>query len=181
MDLSRIYKNKAYLALAIIVPLLLLIGSYMSRSIRMVSLFLLFILISGGFSYFQGMLQIPIDFSPTLFLSIIISIEYGIFYPLLFIPFAGILPGILAGSELGIGAFMFMGSFVLAGIAAKLLIGTFSLVVVGIIAVAINLALGWFINSAQGSPEGFLFSVINALMTVFYFYTFGPMIISLVG
>jgi hypothetical protein len=181
MDLKRLYQNKAYLVLAIGLPLLLLLGSYMSRSFRMVSIFLLFIAICGGFSYIQGMLHLPIDFSPTFFLSIMISIEYGIFYPLLFIPFAGILPSILAGGQVGAGAFLFLGAWMISGIAAKLLLPTVGLLFAGIIAALINLALGWFINSVQGQPVGFFFSVINALMTVFYFYTFGPMIISLIG
>jgi hypothetical protein len=181
VDFKRIFRNRKYFVLAVVMPIALIIGSFLSMEIRLLSLFLFFIIICGAFSYFQATFRMPIDFSPTFFFSIIISIQYGIFYPLLFIPFAGILPSILAGGELGIGAFMFMGSFIIAGIAAKLLIGSVGLVAAGIIAAAINLTLGWFINSIQGNPGGFFFSVINALMTAFYLITFGAMIVSFIG
>jgi hypothetical protein len=181
MDFKRIFDSKLRLAIAIAAALLLIIGSFLSMEVRMVGIFLIFILICGAFSYFQGQFHIPIDLSPTFFFSIIISIRYGIFYPILFIPFAGFIPAMLAGGEIGIGAFMFMGSFVLVGIVAKLLIGSLGLITVGIIAAVLNLALGWFINSLQGSPGGFFFSVINALITVFYFISFGAAVMSIIG
>lgn len=180
MDLKRIFENKKYLAAAIIILLLLLIGSLLSMEIKLISFFLIFILICGAFSYTQAMVQVPIDFSPTFFFTIIIATRYGPLYALLFIPLAGWFPALLSGGQWGPAAIFFMSSWVLLGFLANVFIG-YGIIAVGIVAAILNLLIGWFINSFMGSEGGFYFSIINAVMSIFYFIMFGTIVYNLLA
>jgi hypothetical protein len=178
--IKHFFHRKKCLAILGGAGVILLIGSMLSKGFMMVSIFVLFAAICAVISFYQANLRSPIDLSPTFFFSIMVSIHYGVFYPLLFIPVASWIPALLAGGELGIAAIFYMGSWILSGFLAKIFIA-YGIIYVGIGAVIINIIISFFVSKSLGDEGGFFWGLINGAITVFYFSSLGPLLFRILG
>jgi hypothetical protein len=173
MTLKSFFRKKRNILTVAVMAGIILLASVRSKGFLMVGLFVLFAALCAVISYYQANLRSPVDLSPTFFFVIILATKYGVFYPLFFIPVATLIPALLAGGEVGIGSLLFMCSFVIIGFLSNIFIG-YGIVAVGIGAVIANLVASWFINRIMGWSFGFIFSIFNAAITLFYFVSFGP-------
>ncbi|MBI2547117.1 MAG: hypothetical protein HYW23_01585 [Candidatus Aenigmarchaeota archaeon] len=158
--------------------LVLLLAFIFYKAFPSITVFLIMALISGVISYFISLARFPIDISPTFLFMIILALKYGFGYSAAFIVITSTLPALIAGGELGLSTFLFMGMFLILGLASTLISG-YSVVAIGIGATVLNLIAAWFINLSEDNPGGFIFSIIHAAITVFYFVTLGPYLIAI--
>ncbi len=170
-------KSRKLLVAVFVAAIAVLLILLAPRGVVKLFLFLLFAAVSAVISYVQASVRSPVDLSPTFFLAIIISVDYGLIYSILFIPISSIIPAMMARGEVGLSSFLFMLSFIFLGFASKFFI-SFGIVNVGIAAALANLAVGWFVVGIHDNRSHFVFSVANAAVSIFYFVVLGNFLFS---
>ncbi|MCX8178454.1 MAG: hypothetical protein N3D75_01335 [Candidatus Aenigmarchaeota archaeon] len=133
--------------------------------------FVISIIICAIISYFQATFKMPFDISPTFFLMIIISIKYGFPQSIIFVIISSIIPAIIAGGEVGLPSFLFLGSFAFQSFLSNII--NLDIIYLGIILSTLNLTLGYFINKIVGWEGGFVNSLVNYFANIIYFLQFG--------
>ncbi|MBI2543460.1 MAG: hypothetical protein HYW24_04725 [Candidatus Aenigmarchaeota archaeon] len=144
-----------------------------------VTVLIVFTLIAGTIQYFLALSKSPVDINPTFFFMILLAVKYGWAYSAVFVFLATVIPVMIAGGELGIYAFIFMGSFLTLAFLSTLFSG-YSIVLIGIATVLINLFVAFWINISTDNPGGFVYSIIHASITIFYFVAVGEFLVNLI-
>jgi len=134
-------------------------------------------LLTGIIVFVNYFLQVPVDFSPVFFLSIIITSTLGFGYTFLFVILAGLLPGIFSGDfKPSILVYFFANIFVnLISIPLN-----FSLLTEGII---LSFLYGFLVTVTSGIIEsdfgqGLFVNLVSFGINIFYFWKLGEILAS---
>lgn len=180
MKMSAILlKHKIPLTIAAVV-LIFFASFFGAKGLFKPLLYIVFTIVSGAIVFILSYARSPIDISPVFFLMMIISLKYGFFYAVLFVIIASLVPDLFAGGEVTPGTFLFMGSFIILAFLARMFSG-YGIVPLGIGLTLINLVVAFFVQFAEDNPGGFIFSIVHAGVTIFYFVALGGFLMNLVG
>ncbi len=169
----KLSRNKLLIVIGIFS--LLVLSSFFIDSVLKVSLYITFTVISSVITYILGKARSPIDIAPTFFFMIIISLQYGFWYAVLFIVFVSTVPTVLGEGDITLGTFLFMGAFMFFAFLAKSF-DQVSIMPLGIGLTFANLAFGGLVQFLDNEPGAFFYSIIHTAVTIMYFVTMGKLL-----
>ncbi len=180
MGVAEAFKNQWTLIALGVIGILFLTSTFLINGTVKIALYLVFTIVSCVFTYVLSVNRSPIDISPIFFLMVLISVEYGFFYAVLFVITTTFLPVFFGGGDLEPGTFLFLGSFILICFLAQMFSGT-AILTLGIGLMALNLVFAFFFQFMGENPGGFIYSLIHAVITIFYFAVLGEFLIKIIN
>lgn len=169
--LQRLGENKSKILVGIISVLALtLFGAPVG--LGRIFLFIILLAITAIISYYIGLFRSPIDASPTFFLMIPITWEYGFFYAVIFVIFGNLVPTIISGAEVGADALLFTSAFIFISLISGLF-ENLGIVLAGLLLTVLLVVIGFFINKSIQDEQGMILTLAHAGISAVYFVILG--------
>ena len=173
MKKNNPYKKYAIIGTATIVTLAMIL--LFSKII----IYLVICAFTAFLVYIRYSLQLPFKIEPYLFLSVIISLSYGIWFTVFFVAVSMLIPKIIGGGEVDATTILYLISFVFMNMACILLqsIGIKILgVVISIVDFVIITALG-----AAMRPDKIISGMLIVGVNIFLFVKLGEPLLTLIN
>ncbi len=171
-------KKIKYLKYSLLFVAITLLIFLLVKKIPNILIFIGLTLLTGLIVFLNYFFQIPIDFTPVFFLSIIITSTLGFGYTFLFVILAGFIPGIFSGDfKPSIFVYLIVNLLVnLVSIPLNLSFITESVV--------LSFLYGFLVTAFRAITESdfgqeLFVNLINFSINVFYFWKFGEILISI--
>ncbi len=180
MKLQKLSKN-IFTKKNLIIFLTLIIGIFLFRSYKKITLYSFFIIITGIIVYYSKLYHIPFDVTPLFFLEIVITRYFGLKYTLIYILLAYVLPKTMAGSGMNVISYAFITVSVVCNFLSLFMTGL-GLQTVGYVTSIIQYVGGIFVSMTMvGKP--FMFSALDGIANVtnnlLWFLIFSDLIVFL--
>ena len=148
---------------------------------RKATLYLVFLMVTAVITYYSKLYHLPFDISPLFFFQIVITKYYGFSYTLAYIPFAYIIPKILAGSGFNWESYAFLAVELVANIPV-IFLSSLNLEALGMIAI-VMLYFGGLCIGLISKPffVAALDGIANNLGNLTWFLIFSHLISILLG
>jgi len=163
-----------YLLLFVVITLLIFL---LIKKIPNILIFIGLTLLTGLIVFLNYFFQIPVDFTPVFFLSIIITSTLGFSYTFLFIILAGFIPGIFSGDFKSSIFVYFVVNLLVNLVSIPLNLSFITETVVLSFLYGSLVVITKSITESDFGQELFI-NLINFGINVFYFWKFGEILIS---
>ncbi|OGI14755.1 hypothetical protein A3K63_02670 [Candidatus Micrarchaeota archaeon RBG_16_49_10] len=176
MEREKKKVNPLYLILLVAAALLL--GVLFRRMVVFVAL----CGVAAGMTYLNYYTQIPLDFTPIFFLSVMIAFSYGLFYSALFVLIASVPARLAAGTGFSVSsAFYILFNFLVN--LALVAISPDNIILFGMLG-----SVAYYLLSAAASglfseefEKELVFAAAGIGINVFYFLNFGGLLMRVMG
>lgn len=160
---------------------LALIAIVLFFKVRRISLYIIFVLITGILTYIKKLYHLPIDITPLFFLEIVITRYYGLGYMLLFILLGYVIPAVLGGGGFKWESYAFVSVSIFCNLISVFMVGL-ELQVVGYLTSIIQYVGGIFIGMVMkpffvAAADG----IANVTNNLLWFLIFTDLVIFLLG
>jgi len=174
-----ISKNKIQNKKLIMLGISLILLIIMSLFFRGFTIYIVACILIGSIVYIRHIMHLPFKIEPYLFVSIIISLGYGIGPTIFFVIVSMLIPKLIAGGEIDGSTFAYLFLFIMMNIVA-INLSSINIVFLGIMFSVID----FFIISILGTtmkPEKIINGILIVGINIFLFYNFGETILTLIN
>lgn len=142
-------------------------------------IYLLACITIGSIVYVRYIIRLPFKIEPYLFVSIIISLGYGIGPTIIFVIISMIIPKMLAGGEFDGSSWVYLFLFVMMNVVA-IALSSMNIVTLGIILSIADLIILLILGTTM-RPDKIINGVVIVGINILLFYRFGDIFLTLIS